>query len=241
MDIFTAAVQQQQRQQYQASTAAAAASSTMDDNNNNNKAVVEIEWKPYQIDPGTDPNGEEFEAYNRRRWGSSGWTLDLKRQGARDGGGAMFKDWQWWPNTSKAHQFIQYGKEQNGDDNAASGSGSNFDTDHANAVLFDALYEHGENLSSTETLLQIAAREYPAWDAGDLRNYLDGNKGLQLVKQEIQDGRRRYGISGVPFFVIEHKTTEGGSAGSHHKPYGFSGAQASSTFVEIFEELSNSS
>ena len=42
---------------------------------------VLVEWKPYVIDPGTKVDGEEFEAYNIRRWGSSGWTHSLKRSG----------------------------------------------------------------------------------------------------------------------------------------------------------------
>jgi predicted DsbA family dithiol-disulfide isomerase len=178
------------------------------------------------IDPGTNPNGEEFEAYNRRRWGSSSWTIDLKRQGARDG--AAFANWQWWPNTSKAHQFIQYGKEKN--------SGG-FDTNHANAVLFDALYEQGENISTMDTLVALAAREYPNWNTNnDLRTYLEQDQGLRVVQQEIRDGRQKYGISGVPYFVISSSATDNNSK---NKPYGFSGAQSSSTFVEIFEKLVN--
>lgn len=44
-----------------------------------------VEWKPYMIDPGTKAEGEEFEAYNVRRWGSSGWTHSLKRSGRQVG------------------------------------------------------------------------------------------------------------------------------------------------------------
>ena len=44
--------------------------------------------------------GEEYLAYNRRRWGGDGWTHDLRRSGAPDG--AAFSNWQWWPNTLKA-------------------------------------------------------------------------------------------------------------------------------------------
>ena len=190
---------------------------------------MEIEWKPYQIDPGTNPNGEAFEAYNRRRWGSSSWTIDLRRQGARDG--AAFAKWTWWPNTNKVHQFIQYGKEKS----------NLFDTNHANAILFDALYERGENISTVDDLVAVAAREYPDWNAVDLRHYLQQDQGLCVVQQEIQTGRRQYGISGVPYFVITSSTSSTNNSSSSFnkkKPYGFSGAQASSTFVEIFEKLS---
>ena len=65
---------------------------------------------PYQIDPGTNPGGEEFEAYNRRRWGGSGWTRRLIEEGRRDG--ANFADWRWWPSTLKAHQLVRYAEER---------------------------------------------------------------------------------------------------------------------------------
>ena len=35
---------------------------------------VEVSWLPYIIDPGTAAGGEEYLAYNKRRWGSDGWT-----------------------------------------------------------------------------------------------------------------------------------------------------------------------
>ena len=67
---------------------------------------LSIEWKPYIIDPNTKTNGEEFEAYNIRRWGSSGWTHGLKRSGRKVG--ANFNNWKTWPNTLRAHQLIAY-------------------------------------------------------------------------------------------------------------------------------------
>jgi hypothetical protein len=43
--------------------------------------------------------GEEYMAYNVRRWGSDGWTQALRSSGAKDG--ATFSNWKWWPNTLK--------------------------------------------------------------------------------------------------------------------------------------------
>ena len=42
------------------------------------------------IDPGTQENGEDYLAYNRRRWGSDGWTHSLRAKGRRVG--APFAD-----------------------------------------------------------------------------------------------------------------------------------------------------
>jgi predicted DsbA family dithiol-disulfide isomerase len=184
---------------------------------------VLVEWKPYQIDPGTKLSGEPFDDYCQRRWGNSDWTDRLRATGSPEG--ATFGNWQWWPNTLKGHQWIFYGKEKH-----------NVDTNHANALLFKALYEDGENLSETSTLVKLAAREFPDWNSDDLGEFLDGNKGVKEVQQEIRSGRDRFGITGVPFFIVGKDGDELSS--SKEKPYAFSGAQQSETFVELFRELS---
>lgn len=183
----------------------------------NGKLPVEVEWKPYQIDPGTETNGEEFNAYCERRWGGSGWTQHLQSEGVTNG--ARFSNWKWWPNTLRGHQWIMYGKEKHG-----------LDTSKANAVFLRALYEQGENLSDTETLIRLAENTLPEVDVADLRDYITKDKGAAKVMQEIDQGRRAFGIQGVPCFVV-------GATGLA-TPYAFSGAQASESFLEVFEELS---
>jgi predicted DsbA family dithiol-disulfide isomerase len=180
--------------------------------------VIAVEWKPYQIDPGTAVGGEKFEAYNRRRWGSSGWTVRLKQEGRKDD--APFANWKWWPNTLKAHQWIQYGVETH-----------QLETDGLNKILFRALYEEGANLSLTDTLVELGQTNFPDCDADNLRDYLENDRGAAAVQQEIQRGRRRYRISGVPFFVV-------GTEDETSTPYAFSGAQPPSTFLEVFRKLS---
>lgn len=181
-----------------------------------------MEWKPFQIDPGTAQKGETVEDYCRRRWGGAGWTHHLKSEGRKDG--ANFGDWKWWPNTSKAHQLIQF-CESNG---IAS-------TDRVNALLFQAEYEKGENISLVDVLVRIG-EEANSENTGsansdvieDLERYLANDEGRTQVEQDILNGRRRYGISGVPYFIV---------SAERKRPYGFSGAQSSETFVELFEEL----
>jgi predicted DsbA family dithiol-disulfide isomerase len=82
-------------------------------------------------------------------------------------------------------------------------------------------------------LVSLAAEEFPEWNLDDLREYLDCNEGATVVKQDIQSGQQRFGIKGVPFFVVSR---DDGS--SNQKPYVFSGAQTSETFCEIFRDLS---
>jgi predicted DsbA family dithiol-disulfide isomerase len=181
------------------------------------------------IDPGTDPNGEEFEAYNRRRCGSSGWTHHLKQEGRKDG--ARFDQWKWWPNTKKAHQFIEYFSKHHH---------TIVDTDRLNQILFQRLYEQGANISLVETLVDIAVQELndvvtAPDDIRQVRDYLEEDRGWYTVQNAIQFERKQYNIRGVPYFVIETTTINDDGL-----RYAFSGAQSVRTFVEIFRELADS-
>lgn len=181
-----------------------------------NNGSVDVTWKPYMIDPATQVGGETFESYCRRRWGGSGWTNHLRSEGRKDG--AKFQDWRWWPNTLKAHQLVKFAEERYG-----------VNTSRSNKAIFNALYEEGKNVSLTDVLVQIGSDEL-GLPSDELRRYLENNEGADAVKEEIRRGRRMYKISGVPFFVV-------GAEGNGKPPYGFSGAQASETFLEVFEEL----
>lgn len=180
-----------------------------------------MEWKPFMIDPNTNPNGETVEDYCERRWGGAGWTNHLKQEGRKDG--ANFGNWQWWPHTSKAHQLVQY-----------CGANNICSTDKVNQYLFRAQYENGENISKVDVLVNIAKElGLPDEQVAELQEYLAKEHGKSTMEQEIKTGRQRFGIKGVPFFVVG-KDDQGAS-----RPYGFSGAQASDTFLELFEELSS--
>lgn len=50
--------------------------------------------------------GEEYLAYNQRRWGGDGWTQSLRRSGKPDG--TAFSDWKWWPNTLQVIHHTTY-------------------------------------------------------------------------------------------------------------------------------------
>lgn len=176
------------------------------------------------IDPGTKLAGEDYTAYCRRRWGGDGWTQSLRRDGKNIG--AHFSNWKWWPNTLKAHQLVTYFSQRN--------QGQEDTTNRTNEALFEALYEEGENLSSIETLVKVASEKLhlPPEEHEDLKTFLTKDKAAEEVYHEISEGRQKYKISGVPFFVIGSNPSQPGA-----RPYGFSGAQKEEAFLEIFEEL----
>ena len=183
--------------------------------------TVQVEWKPFQIDPGTAPEGEAYLDYNKRRWGSDGWTHHLRQEGKKDG--ALFAKWTTWPNTLKGHQFVQYALEKHG-----------IPTDKTNQILFHCMYEEGANISLTETLVNIAQKHFDndSWNWDELRTFLNQNQGAAAVQEEIARGRRQYRISGVPFFVIGR-----GDDNTSGRPYGLSGAQSSSTLLGVLQDV----
>lgn len=177
----------------------------------------DVEWRPYQIDPGTNIGGEEFEAYNIRRWGSSAWKNRLRAMGKRHG--ALFENWKWWPHTLRCHQLVLLA-ERHG-----------ISTHDANAAIFKAMYEEGQNVSLVEPLVDIAVTELKLPLSREvITAYLTANEGGDEVRDQIQRGRSAFDISGVPYFVIQRTD-------SSKKPYALSGAQDPATLRKVFENL----
>lgn len=168
------------------------------------------------IDPSTDPAGEEYLAYNKRRWGGDGWTYDLRRRGAE--AGAPFSNWRWWPNTLAAHCLVHFAQSKGISSSAAK------------AAIFEALYEEGINVSGAPALADIAAKKL-GLDHDEVLQYLESGAGEAEVKQIIATGQQMV-QGGVPFFVIST-----GDSDSSQRPYGFSGAQQPDAFIDIFRKV----
>eukprot|EP01105_Mastigella_eilhardi_P006642 TRINITY_DN18184_c0_g1_i1.p1 TRINITY_DN18184_c0_g1~~TRINITY_DN18184_c0_g1_i1.p1 ORF type:complete len:165 (-),score=45.68 TRINITY_DN18184_c0_g1_i1:237-731(-) len=163
------------------------------------------------IDPGTKRNGEEYMAYNRRRWGGDGWTYSLRKEGQKSG--ANFANWKWWPNTFHAHRLcryaINYGKE-----------------DEVMSTLFRYLYEEGKNISDID-VLAAAGDECGLPDAHKI---LISNDFIEEVETLDTKAKRR-GVDGVPFFDIHNEQ------GEHER---CSGAQSSDYFLSVIAALAGS-
>jgi predicted DsbA family dithiol-disulfide isomerase len=132
--------------------------------------------------------------------------------------GARFADWKIWPNTLKAHQMIQFCRDQ-----------QNMSTDLVNKALFKAEYEEGKNLSDVQTLVELA-HDLGVVDLELLHDYLMKDEGRSAVQAEIRSGTSQYRIRGVPFFVVRGRDPT-------QRPYTFSGAQDADTIVELFREV----
>lgn len=187
---------------------------------------VAMRYKPYMIDPRTKKEGEDYMAYNRRRWGSDGWTHSLRDRGRELG--LPFAKWTWWPNTLNAHRLCAYLDELD----AARSDLSQEQKDERSLSLmhkfFELTYERGVNISTPEGAAQ-AVEELGFSKAADALKWLAAGGGFEQVVQEDTNAKEGMDIHGVPFFVI--------SGPQSSRPVALSGAQSASAFARALQSV----
>ncbi len=160
------------------------------------------------IDPQTQPDGEAYLAYNRRRWGSDGWTRPMRAAGKREG--AAYANWVWWPNSTHAGRMLLHAERH--------GLG-----DKLMGVLYHMCYERGENVSLRETVGRAAA------EAGvpNAEEYAASDEGMHELGAALRDARaggKR--VSAAPTFRL----SVGGMSET------FSGARDSADWLDMLEQ-----
>jgi predicted DsbA family dithiol-disulfide isomerase len=91
--------------------------------------------------------------------------------------------------------------------------------DAAEERLFRAYFTEGENIDDHETLARLGSEL--GLDAGAVKKMLAGSDFTEEVEKDEEEARE-IGVTGVPFFVINHT-------------YAVSGAQAPETFLKGLE------
>jgi len=177
-------------------------------------ASITVNWHPYIIDKNTATLGEDYMAYNTRRWGGDGWTRSLRKTGQQDG--LEFKNWKTWPNSLHGHRLIHLAGIQKGPE----GQGK------AKDLLFRMIYEDGKNVSDVDTLIE-AAKELGLEGAED---YLKSSSNVDLVLSEDSRAKSQMKISGVPYFVIS-------SDNKQNETVSLSGAQGTERFLAAFSHV----
>ena len=177
-----------------------------------NKADIEVEWKSFQLNPHlkTDPslNVTQYLADIK------GWTIDHARQMndhvtqmAAEVGLTYHMDKAVVANSFDAHRFAHLAKQN--------GKG-----EEAEETLFNAYFTEGKNIADHDTLAGLG--ESIGLDKALVEQTLATDEYTADVKADIAQAQQ-YGISGVPFFVVDNK-------------YGISGAQAVPVFLQTLEK-----
>nr|AGM32428.1 DSBA family thioredoxin domain containing protein [Coptotermes formosanus] len=178
----------------------------------------DLKFRSYMIDPETKKDGEEYLAYNQRRWGSDGWTYDLRRH-AKSVPGVSFGNWKIWPNTLNPHRALRFARETSGSEAEVKLCGE----------FMKMCYEEGKNISLGETCVE-AVKRVAGLDPEKAKEIFVSNKYLKEVIEEDTAGKRK-GIHGVPYFEVSF---EGSS-----KPYVVEGCQQPGKWIQMFERISS--
>jgi len=183
-----------------------------------------VRWKTFMIDTRTATGGEDYMAYNRRRWGGDGWTYELRSRGAKVG--APFANWKWWPNTLRGHALCQYVRKNYG--LAAE--------DELTRLLMELTYERGGNVSDPEELqaaCKTLAERLPDlhMDVAAMQEAVRSRTGVNEAWEEDEESKSR-GVNGVPSFRISC-----GKVLPASRAVTLSGCQPISSFIRVFESI----
>ena len=149
--------------------------------------------------------------YRTRKFGSWERSQELDARvvtaGEAEGIHFAFDRIERTPNTLDAHRLIGLAERQGIQDAVVE-------------ALFRAYFTDGRDISNRQTLLDVVAEA--GLDRHGAEAVLNSDDGLEAIKEA--DGlARRFGVDGVPFFIVNGKFT-------------LSGAQQPEAFLEAFRQ-----
>ena len=176
---------------------------------------VEVEYHSFELSPDTpvDFEGSEIDflvAHKGMPAEQVGPMLDQVKGIAAEVGLDYDFDALQHTNTVKAHQLLHFAKAH----------GKQLELKER---LLRAYFVEGGHVGRDEDLADLAAEV--GLDRADALRALQSNEYLEAVHAD-QEQAMRYGIRGVPFFVIDGK-------------YGVSGAQSPETFTGALEQVAS--
>ena len=175
--------------------------------------TVEINWRPFQLNPDMPRDGMDRADYLRAKFGdaSGGRRYDQVIDAGREEGIAFdFDAIKRTPSTLDAHRLIRY-------------AGARERQDEVVEALFRAYFTAGRNIGDPAVLAAIAGEA--GLDPQAAATYLASEDDVAAVRAE-DDFARQVGIHGVPCFIFERK-------------YAISGAQPPEVFRQVVEKVAS--
>ncbi|HBF28897.1 DsbA family oxidoreductase [Rhizobium sp.] len=175
---------------------------------------VDINWRPYQLNPNYPPEGVDQQVELAKKLGGKD-NMDrghaqLTAMGKEVGIDFDFDAIKIGPNTMNAHRLIHWaGVESREIQNAVV------------SALFKANFEQGRNVGDSTVLVEIAKEA--GLDGVLIERLLATDSDKDMITGEI-DAAQKMGVSGVPFFIIDQK-------------YAVSGAQPRDVLANAFREI----
>ena len=174
---------------------------------------VEVNWRPFFLNPWIPRNGISRDDYLTTKFGSVDAYKGIAGRvvAAAEGEGLSYRPdlVKRQPNTIDCHRLIHWA-------DAAGKSAA------MKQRLMELYFRDGGDLTETETLVQAAADV--GLDAADIRRRLATDEDVDLISAQAKDASDK-GISGVPTFVFAGK-------------YAVSGAQDADKLARAIRQVS---
>jgi predicted DsbA family dithiol-disulfide isomerase len=176
--------------------------------------VIEITWRPFQLNPDMPAGGMAREAYLAAKFGGAGHAHRIYQAVAEAGATVAipfaFDRIRRTPSTRDAHRLVRH---------AALHGRATAMVD----ALFAAYFLEGRDIGDRGALVDIA--ETQGLERRHVRAFLDGPAEIDYVLAEDRRARR-LGINAVPCFIFERQ-------------YAISGAQEPEFFHPVFDLVQN--
>ncbi len=154
---------------------------------------VDVNWRPYRLNPEIPPEGIDHAASLAAKLGSKQAVDEaharLSQLGKDVGIDFDFDAVTISPNTLDAHRLVHWGLMEGRDVQ-----------DRVVSALFKANFEEGRNVGDHAVLLEIA--DEVGLDRDVITNLLAGDADKENVLAEV-DAVQKMGVSGVPFFIFD--------------------------------------
>jgi len=176
----------------------------------------DVRWRPFQLNPNA-PGGRGVNKMDMylEKFGKLSCDAMIPRmvQTGRSVG-INFSYGGYTGNTFDSHRLIWRAREDGGSELQ----------DRVVESLFKAYFEDEQSMGETAVLVACAKRA--GMDEAGARDFLEdaSSPGTREVQQEMDGFRRRYRVSGVPFFVFNDK-------------HSMSGAQPAMEILSVFKKL----
>ena len=174
--------------------------------------VVDVVFRPYQLDPGAPATAVPLLQYLQGRYGGSvaGMTKAVTEAAAGEGITIAW-DRALAANSHTAHRLLRLAERE---------YGAAMQRAVADA-LFEAHFSKGGDIGDHVVLTDIARDA--GMDEARVHSYLASGEGSEALDAELEAARRA-GIQSVPTFVFDEQ-------------YAVSGAQPVAVFVNVLEEV----
>lgn len=173
---------------------------------------VEVEFRPYQLDPNAPERATPIAQYLERRYGALAASMQTRvaKVAAEDGITLDFARAQ-MANTLRAHRLLGLAQEEYGADVQRA----------LVEALFRAHFTDGLDVGDVAQLAAIAGSV--GMDAARAADWLSSDAGAAEVRAAIR-GAQSIGVQSVPTFVFDGR-------------YAVEGAQPVETFVDVMNEV----